>query len=57
MKPGHKYEETLMLAYPELGAVKRGNGDAALKNGVLRVIEDHAKFLPVDLSETFQKLQ
>lgn len=54
---GHKYEQLLVARFPKLNSISRGNGEGSLKLGVLSVLEDFSKFLPVDLLETFNRLQ
>lgn len=56
-KRGHDYEGALRQAFPELGAIVRGNGDAALKLGVLDVIEEIPIFLDSVIQSTFNKLR
>jgi hypothetical protein len=50
---GHQYEAKLIESFPELNSVSRGKGDAALKLGVLNVIEDFSGWLPIELVDTF----
>ena len=53
---GHDYEQRLKRTFPELGAISQGNGDAALKVGIMVAIIDYPQFLPVEISETFSKI-
>lgn len=53
---GHDYETTLNNTFPELAAIARNKGDAALKLGVLETIVDYPQFLPIEISETFFKI-
>ncbi|WP_221622428.1 AAA family ATPase [Burkholderia cenocepacia] len=53
---GHDYEQKLTRAVPELNAIARGQGDSALKLGVLQVIEEFPQFLPVEVAGTLAKI-
>lgn len=56
VRQGHDYEQILNDTFPELGAIARGKGDAALKLGVLEAIMDYPEFMPVEISDTFSKI-
>lgn len=53
---GHDYESQLLEAIPELNSISKGNGEAALKLGVLQVIEEFPRFLSIDIAKTFKSL-
>jgi hypothetical protein len=53
---GHEYENKLMATFPELNAIAKGQGDSALKLGVLQVIEEFPQFLSVDINLTLAKI-
>jgi ABC-type lipoprotein export system ATPase subunit len=53
---GHSYEALIKKTYPELEGISRGNGDPALKFGVLQVIEEYPQFLSTEINNTFEKL-
>ncbi|MRT31160.1 hypothetical protein [Herbaspirillum sp. CAH-3] len=53
---GHQYETLIQTKFSELNAISRGQGDSALKLGVLRVIEEFPQFLPTEIKETFEKI-
>lgn len=53
---GHDYEVKLKERFPELNAISRGQGDSALKLGLMQIIEEYPQFLPVEISETFTKI-
>lgn len=50
---GHEYENKIIEFFPELNAIARGQGDSALKLGILQVIEEFPQYLSEDLSKTF----
>jgi hypothetical protein len=39
-----------------LNAISKGQGDAALKIGIMQVIEEFPQFLPSELAETFKEV-
>jgi predicted ATPase len=51
---GHGYENKLKTSIPELNAISKGQGDSALKLGLLQVIEEFPQYLPVELATTFK---
>lgn len=53
---GHQYETKLMEVFPQLMALRKGQGDDALKKEMLSVIIDYPKFLAVEVRETLQRL-
>lgn len=53
LKKGHEYEADLLRLIPELNSVKKGNGDSALKLGVLGVIEEFPQYISKDWNSTF----
>ncbi|MFZ6045436.1 AAA family ATPase [Pseudomonas sp. CR3202] len=53
---GHSYEEQLNSSFPQLNAIKKGQGDSALKLGIMTVIEEHPKFLSADIHDTFSSI-
>jgi predicted ATPase len=53
---GHEYENKLMASFPELNGIAKGQGDSALKLGVLQVIEEFPQFLSVDINLTLAKI-
>jgi len=53
---GHGYETLIKAKFSELQAISKGQGDSALKLGVLRVIEEFPQFLPTELKATFEKI-
>lgn len=53
---GHDYEQKIQSYYPELNAISKGQGDSALKLGIIQVIEEFPCFLASDIGETFQRL-
>jgi len=53
LEQGHQYEKKLIASIPELGAVKRGQGDSALKLAFLQVIEELPEFLARDVASSF----
>lgn len=50
---GHAYETLIQQKFIELNAVTKGQGDAALKLGVLQVIEEFPQFLASEIADTF----
>lgn len=54
---GHDYEQLILSKFPELNALKRNNGDSALKLSVIDIIEELRQFLPIELSKTFDKIK
>ncbi|MFC4929227.1 AAA family ATPase [Massilia sp. GCM10023247] len=53
---GHEYEAKVRSAFVELNSISKGQGDSALKLGVLQVVGEFPQFLPVDVAETFKKV-
>ena len=53
---GHDYEKKLISSIPELRALFEGNGDPALKKGVMTVVEEFPQFISKDIFNTFKKL-
>ncbi|PJZ79214.1 AAA family ATPase [Leptospira meyeri] len=53
---GHDYETKLKNFFTELNAISKGQGDSALKIGILQVIEEYPQFIPTDLTDTFIKV-
>lgn len=53
---GHSYETLLMNRFPELKSISRGNGDSALKLGVMQTVEEYPQFLPREIFETFSRV-
>lgn len=53
---GHDYEKLVLSKLPELNASAKGRGDAALKLGVIQVIEELPQFLSIDISKTLVHL-
>lgn len=53
---GHSYEKSALSAFPELNAVIKGQGDSALKLGVMEIIEELPQFLPRELGGTLTSL-
>lgn len=56
MCQGHLYETNLKSRYAELNAISKGQGDSALKLGLMRVIEEFPQFLPIEIRQTFVRL-
>lgn len=53
---GHEYETKVKDRFPELNAISRGQGDSALKLGLMQIIEEYPQFLPIEIAETFSKI-
>lgn len=53
---GHHYETKLMEVFPQLKALRKGQGDDALKKETLLAIIDYPGFLAVEVRETLQRL-
>ncbi|MFP3506524.1 AAA family ATPase [Burkholderia sp. SIMBA_062] len=53
---GHPYETKLLQAIPELNVIARGQGDSALKLGILQVIGEFPQFFPVEVRGTFARI-
>lgn len=53
---GHEYETRIKETFVELKAISRGNGDSALKLGVMDAITDFPQFLPVEIKKTFETI-
>lgn len=53
---GHDYETKLLRAIPELNAIARGQGDSALKLGILQVIGEFPQFFPAEVADTLAKV-
>lgn len=53
---GHEYETKLLQAIPELNAIARGQGDSALKLGILQVIGEFPQFFPAEVANTLAKV-
>lgn len=56
MNNGHDYEALIQDRFVELRAITKGQGDSALKLGLIEVIEEFPLFLPVEISELFASL-
>ncbi|MDR6583517.1 AAA family ATPase [Herbaspirillum frisingense] len=56
MHHGHSYETLIQTKFPELNAISKGQGDAALKLGLLHVVAEFPQFLPSELKKTFEKI-
>ena len=53
---GHDYETNIQVSFAELNAISKGQGDSALKLGIMQVIEEFPQFIPNDLVATFEKM-
>lgn len=53
---GHDYETKIQVKFAELNSISKGQGDSALKLGVMQVIEEFPQFLPAELLATFTKI-
>lgn len=53
---GHNWESLLLDKLPELRAISRSGGEAALKLGVLQAIEEFPQFLSIDIFQTLSDL-
>ncbi|KAF1058558.1 ATP-binding protein [Burkholderia gladioli] len=53
---GHDYENKLLQAIPELNAIARGQGDSALKLGILQVIGEFPQFFPAEVADTLARV-
>lgn len=53
---GHDYETKVQAKFVELNSISKGQGDSALKLGVMKVIEEFPQFLPTELRATFTKV-
>ncbi|WP_082079587.1 AAA family ATPase [Cupriavidus basilensis] len=52
---GHDYERILLRGIPELNAIARGQGDSALKLGILQVVGEFPEFLAVEVGDTLAR--
>lgn len=53
---GHDYEKLVQAKYPELNSISRGQGDSALKMGVMQIIEEYPQFIPHDITSSLEVL-
>ena len=53
---GHDYEVRIKERFPELNSISRGQGDSALKLGLMQTIEEYPQFLPLEIADTFSKI-
>lgn len=53
---GHDYEVLIKTRFPELNSISRGQGDSALKLGLMQTIEEYPQFLPVEIANTFSTI-
>lgn len=53
---GHDYEKCIQAKYPELNSISRGQGDSALKLGLMQVIEEYPQFIPQEVTSALESL-
>lgn len=53
---GHDYERCVQDRYPELKSISRGQGDSALKLGLMQIIEEYPQFIPREITSALEAL-